>query len=232
MHKLFSPLGYAGAVVLILLGLSPQNTAVSIQNHLPTDVGAWLVSNQGRWSFVLVGFAMFLATAARRRRSVQPAVATYTADPLSLPRMTITEIAERLIDDTAWGWRQRQVLTLKTFVHDAVPDELRRVAKNGEVQFIGQRPNETNAFVINPGYWDAATFDGDRIWDKRNEFFTTTFGTNSQIGVYHLRHGRAPRKDVLAAWPNASVFLRFRVRIILWFRRARHGFPEALRERY
>ena len=156
---------------------------------------------------------------------------------LSLPKMQITEIAVYLRDQSAWGWRKREELNLKVFVQNAVPDELRRAARSGSVRFIGTNPNSAEAHEINLGYWDAATFDGDRIWDGRNEFFTTTDSimtryrsSSSGRGLYHYRFGRAPRDDVMKTWGPASVVLRMRVKATLLLRRARHGFPATMRD--
>jgi hypothetical protein len=71
--------------------------------------------------------------------------------------MSITEIAAYLRDRSAWGWKKRRELNFRTFVQDAVPDELRRAARSGEVRFIGTNPNSAEAHEISRGYWDAAT---------------------------------------------------------------------------
>jgi hypothetical protein len=152
------------------------------------------------------------------------------APALTLPTMKVIDIAEYLLDQSSWGWRQRRRLNLRQFVRDAVPDEMRRAGRGSEVRFIGTLPNSTEAKEINPGYWDAATFDEGRIWNSQNEFFTTTFGVRGNQNVYHLRFGRAPRIDVMRTWPRASLSLRSTIKALLWLRRARHGFSAVFKD--
>lgn len=151
--------------------------------------------------------------------------------------MTITEIAAYLRDESAWGWKKRRELNFRVFVQDAVPDELRRAGRSGDVRFIGTNPNSAEAQEINRGYWDAATFDDSRIWDSGNEFFTTEYSVSTRYrssppgaSLFHYRFGRAPIDDVTKTWPPASVPLRMMVKAVLWLRRARHGFPKAMRD--
>jgi hypothetical protein len=230
MQKLFSPLGYLGAIVLVWLGLTPMNVASWLQMGVNPAVSSWIASDQARWAFVLVGIgvALFVRKEGKRRRG--HAVPAMRGDPLAATTITVTEIAEYLRDKSSWGWRQRRLMTFKRFVQDAVPAELDRLARSGQVRFLGTRPNEMTAMQINIGYWDVARFDGDRIWDKRNEFFTTTPRMTFAPGLFQMRHGRAPRDEVMSAWPAASLPLRLFVLCVLWCRRARQGFPAAMRE--
>jgi hypothetical protein len=182
---------------------------------------------------ILIGasfFAVYRLGAKQRQIATIPA---YHGLALSLPTMSITEIAAYLRDKSAWGWRERRRVTLRQFVQGSVPDELRRAARNGKVRFIGTLPNAADAIEVNIGYWDHATFDDSRIWDSRNEFFTTSYGISTGVAnkrILHLRFGRAPREEVMTEWPVASLSLQWYIRAIIWFRRARYRFPYTLQE--
>jgi hypothetical protein len=72
MNRFFSPLGYIGAIVLVFLGLSPQNVADWIKLYLSIEISGWVSSDSGRWTFVILGVALFFITHARQRRQGHP----------------------------------------------------------------------------------------------------------------------------------------------------------------
>src|SRR6266446_2522303 len=148
-----------------------------------------------------------------------------TAPPSTM--MLITDIAAHLRDISEWGWRKRKELTLINFVQDEVPDELRRAARGGEVRFVGTRPDHDISEEIDLGYWDAATFDSNALWNSQYEVFTMARLAADYDRITLLRFGRAPREDVMITWPPASHLLRLYVKTLVWLRWARHGFSVA-----
>jgi hypothetical protein len=151
---------------------------------------------------------------------------------LSLPTMHVTDIAEYLLNDSAWGWRQYLALSLRRFVKDHVRDEMRRAGREYQVRYLGSPPNSDATIEIGRAYWQHATFDDSRIWDRRSRFFTRVLETGAPIhgGTQAYQHGSAPHADVQKTWPRASFFLRLWVMVRIWIRKARNGFPKYLDE--
>jgi len=180
------------------------------------------------------GAALFIwaAYAASRWHLLQTEFAEDPrANALTLTPMNVTEIAEYLLNKSAWGWHNRLRLTVRRFVRDQVPREMRRAGMAREVRFIGAMPNSINAVEIEPNYWRFATVDDGRVWDSRNSFFTTELSGNSpSVRLVHYQFGKAPQADVMRTWPRASLVLRTWITIRLRARRARPGFPKSLRE--
>jgi hypothetical protein len=187
---------------------------------------SWVSSDKGRWACFAAG--LFIALGMYRShltRLEKRAEEAHKQRPpaLSLPTTQITDIAVYLRDRSAWGWRKQKELNIKNFVQDAVPDELRRGGRSGEVRYIGAPSDDTISQEINPGYWGTAEFDPARIWDDRNWSFTI-----ARLGSAYIldkRFVRAPREDVMRTWPPASLALRLYVQFILWWRRVRRGLP-------
>jgi hypothetical protein len=233
-QKFFSPLGYIGAAILALIGLSPANLTQWLASHLSPEAASWISGDRGRWAFVVISVLILGGTFRRHLARIERQSQTkYEQRPpaLSSTTMSITEVAVYLRDRSAWGWRKRKELNFRAFVQDAVPDELRRVARSGEVRFIGTHPIDMQAQEINCGYWDGAIFDGDRIWDEQTEYFTLNRGTSLARTLPHLRFSRSPREDVMRMWSPASLALRLQVKGVLWLRWARYGFPAAMMEK-
>jgi hypothetical protein len=225
-QKFFSPAGYVGAVILALLGLAPVNATQWIASHISPEVVSLVSGDKGRWCFTVIAFLVLWDQRRRHlgRIEKQAEEARKERPPaLSLPNMAITDIAIYLRDRSAWGWRKRKELNITNFVQDAVPDELRRAGRSGEVRYIGAPSDDTISQEINPGYWGTAEFDPAKIWDDRNWSFTVV-----RLGSAYLldkRFVRAPREDVMRTWPTASLALRLYVQSILWWRRVRRGLP-------
>jgi hypothetical protein len=160
-QKFFSPLGYIGAVILALIGLSPANVTQWLESQFSPETASWILGDKGRWAFVIISVLVLAGTfrghLSRIERQSQ-AKHEQRAPALSSPTMSITNIAAYLRDQSAWGWRKRGELNFRSFVQDAVPDELRRAARSGEVRFIGTLPNEVASHGINIGYWDTGNF--------------------------------------------------------------------------
>jgi hypothetical protein len=90
LQKLFSPLGYIGGVILVLLGLSPAQVGEWLAGHIPAGLASWIGGNQGRWAFVLSGSLLFVcARYWRSRRDRELIVAVLTAE--MLPTLPIPE---------------------------------------------------------------------------------------------------------------------------------------------
>jgi hypothetical protein len=84
LQKLFSPLGYIGAIVLAILGLDPGHVSQWLTNHMPPEVSTWIKGDQARWTFVLAAILLFGGTEWRRRRVNASAIAS-VALPTGLP---------------------------------------------------------------------------------------------------------------------------------------------------
>src|SRR6266581_1109996 len=190
---------------------------MSIYEHftgksVPINVFSWSIA-------IFFVTACFLSWREQYKENVS--LKAQERDALTLPPMQITEIAEYVLNESGWGWKKKLELTLRKYVKDSVAAELRRAGTDYAVRFIGTLPNTLQAVEIDRTYWRAATMDDTRIWDRRNEFFTTTFGARSVYGgVQHYRYGCAPRADVIRTWSRASVFLRIWVTLRIWFRKA------------
>jgi hypothetical protein len=150
--------------------------------------------------------------------------------PSSLRQMSVTTIAEYLANESRWGWGQYLLLSLRSFVRDEVPHELRRAARAGEVRFLGSVPNSNVVTEIGRPYWKNATFNKDKIWDSRTNFFSEVLSSATPIrdGSINYQHGSAPQSDVLETWPRASFLFRGYVRARLFFKRMLQGFPAYL----
>ena len=226
LQKLFSPLGYIGAVILASLGLAPVNATQWLASHVSSEAISWVPSEKGRLAFLAAGVLIFVGMyrnhLARLEKQAEEAH-KQRLPALSLPTTQVTDIAVYLRDRSAWGWRKRKELNIKNFVQDAVPDELRRAGCSGEVRYIGAPSDDTISQEINPGYWGTAEFDPAKIWDDRNWSFTVV-----RLGSAYIldkRFVRAPREDVMRTWPPASLALRLYVQSILWWRHVRRGLP-------
>ena len=177
------------------LGFGPGRWAEMLVGIEPTIYG--------RAVFIGLGALVALFTFWPRRIATEARVDT--TSPLSLPPMTVTEIAEYLREQSEWGWRQYAKLNFKRFVQDVVPSEMRRAAQSHEVRFIGTPPNSAEALIIDPTYWQYAFFDERRIWDRRNRFFTSFPSANMSVpGLQNYQFGKAPRIDVMRTWPRAT----------------------------
>jgi hypothetical protein len=138
--------------------------------------------------------------------------------------MSAWDIAEYLLNKSAWGWRNYSELNFWEFVKNAVPEEMRRSGFAAEVRYIGTRPNEQTAEEIDRTYWNFATIDDGRIWDRRNNFFSVQRGNltaSVRGGVIHYQFGAAPRIDVLKTWPSASITMKMRLSLRVWLRHKR-----------
>ena len=155
------------------------------------------------------------------------------ANPLSLPTMSVSSIAEYLLNESRWGWENYLRLSLRKFVRDHVSDEMRRAGRAYQVRYIGSPPNSDATVEIGRAYWQYATIDQDRVWDARNRFFTTILPSGAPIygGSFNYQHGSAPNIDVFQTWPRASAFYRSWVTARIWLRKARYRFPRYLDER-
>jgi hypothetical protein len=60
LQKLFSPLGYIGAVILASLGLAPVNATQWLASHISSEAISWVPSEKGRLAFLAAGVLIFL----------------------------------------------------------------------------------------------------------------------------------------------------------------------------
>jgi hypothetical protein len=137
--------------------------------------------------------------------------------------MSAWDTAEYLLNKSAWGWRTYGELNSWDFVRNGVHEEMRRAGFAAEVRYIGTRPNEQTAEEIDRTYWNFATIDDGRIWDRRNNFFSVQRGNltpSVRGGVLHYQFGAAPRIDVLKTWPPASITMKMRLGRV-WLRHKR-----------
>jgi hypothetical protein len=172
------------------------------------------------WAFLPLTIWLLVAY-VRRWSAFQDQIELPRAPPLSLTAMSAWDIAQYLLTKSAWGWRTYSELNLREFVKDAVPEEMRRAGRAAEVRYTGTRPNEQTVEEIDRTYWNFATIDDGRIWDRRNNFFTVQRGslTPSVRGaVIHYQYGAAPRIDVLKTWPPASITMKMRLGFRVWLR--------------
>jgi hypothetical protein len=125
-------------------------------------------------------------------------------DTIQLPKMKITAISEYILNESVWAWDSYARLNLWEIVKSSVASEMTRAGRDYQVRFMGTRTNDDIQSVIDTPYWQAASIDGDRIWDERNQFFTTErLGYAGSVRKYRL--GSAPRIDVHRTWPRASI---------------------------
>jgi hypothetical protein len=201
-----------------------------LYGHLLADlvtahVDAWFGLPVGRLTAMLAPYlipgavAVFLVYAAYRVAYWGLERTVFADDPhasaLQLPSMNVTEIAEYLRDQSVWGRRTYAHLNDNQFVQDAVPAEMKRAALSGEMRFIGTPPNKGTSEEIDPTYWRFASFEGDRIWDSRNNFFTTVLSPSPSVpNLFSYQFGKAPYVDVIHTWPCAS--LTRKTRALLW----------------
>jgi hypothetical protein len=227
LQRLFNPLAYIGGTILALLGLAPVNATQWLTSHLSPDAVSWVSSDRGRWAFVFIAVVIYGNMWRRHltRMEVQAAEARKQRPPALLsPLMSITDIAAYLRDRSSWGWMKLRELKVKSFVGNDIPDELRRAARSGEVRFIGTGNNDGLPEEIAFSFWDSAMFDRNGLWSIQYETFTMPHLARHE-NVMRYRFGRAPQDDVLQIWPPASLWLRIRVRIFLWFWRIRRRIP-------
>jgi hypothetical protein len=169
------------------------------------------------------GFAALILYAAYRVSYLRLSKTIFAEDPhapaLTLSLMTVTEIAEYLLDQSVWGWQTYAQVNDKIFVRDMVPDEMRRAGQTRDVRFIGTAPNVATAVEIDLTYWQYAFFDEKRIWDRQNNIFTTVSYSYPLIpGVGNYQFGNAPRVDVIRTWPRASMLRKVLTKIFLFLK--------------
>jgi hypothetical protein len=87
LQKLFNPLGYAGGVILVLLGISPADVAGWLARHALVELQAWILSEEGRWAFLFLGCLLFIATERRRRRRLEETAAPSSCSTPSTRRL-------------------------------------------------------------------------------------------------------------------------------------------------
>lgn len=129
------------------------------------------------WAFLPLTIWLLVAY-VRRWSAFQDQIELARAPPLSLTPMSAWDIAEYLLNKSAWGWRTYGELNFRELVRNAVPEEMRRAGFAAEVRYIGTRPNEQTAEEIDRTYWNFATIDDGRIWDRRNDFLVCNAGTS------------------------------------------------------
>jgi hypothetical protein len=226
LQKLFSPIGYIGAVILAILGLGPVNATQWLASHISPEAASWLSSDKGRWTFVaaglLISLGMYRNHLGRLEKQAEEA-RKQRLPALSLPMMSIVDIATYLRDRSAWGWKRQAQLNFKLSIQDEMLDELRRAARCGEVRFVGTSHVHSKPQEISLGYWDAAIFDRNALWDSEYEPFTRARLASDYGEIMLFRFGRAPREDVIRTWPRASYWLQLQAKVRLCLRRARHA---------
>jgi hypothetical protein len=175
------------------------------------------------WAFLPLTIWLLVAY-VRRWSAFQDQIELPRAPPLSLTPMSAWDIAEYLLNKSVWGWHTYGELNFWKFVRNAVAEEMRRAGLAAEVRYIGTRPNEQTAEEINRTYWNFATIDDGRIWDRRNNFFSVQRGDltpSVRGGVIHYQFGAAPRIDVLKTWPPASITMKMGLGLRVWLRQKR-----------
>jgi hypothetical protein len=70
-QKFFSPLGYIGAVILVLIGLSPASVTQWLELHLSPEAISWISGDKARWAFVLGAGLLFAGTVYKNRANRQ-----------------------------------------------------------------------------------------------------------------------------------------------------------------
>ena len=95
-QKFFNPYAYIGAIILMILGLSPTSVTEWLASHISPDLVSFVSGDKGRWTFV--AFAALLLLEAQRRhhnemRKKFDATLKERAPALSSPMMPITDIA-------------------------------------------------------------------------------------------------------------------------------------------
>jgi len=209
-QKLFSPIGWIGGLILAFLGLAPASVTQWLASHISEDTAAWIASDKGRWSFAVTAAFVLFTTQRRHHNRLEKQTqeeGERRSPTLTLPTMPIKEVAEYLRDESAWGWRQRRKgNTPNGSFREAVSDEIRRAASNKEVRLIATRQNSRQSIELDPAFWEDAKPDPDRIWDERNEVWLARLPDAPYFETFRL--GRAPRADIIKAWPSATRWLR------------------------
>jgi hypothetical protein len=174
-----------------------------VHNQSPTALGLFFG--------LLVGTVIIPAAWTRYSLHLD-AIEAKGIDAAALPLMTVTDIAEYIRDKSAWGWRKRLELNFDELVTFQIPEEMRRAGASAEVRYLGTPPNMLSSIQLDRTYSRAATIDEKRVWDSRNQFFTTEWGASGTDRVQNYRAGAAPRYDVMRTWPSASMWLRAYIR--------------------
>lgn len=218
--KAFAGRIFAAAVLayLVFIGFGPDHWVQALTTTNPLETSLLIVRIVALLAALIPIFLLFwipAITAVKQARLVED----YRNSPTTLTPMMVTDIAEYVRDQSAWGWKEYARLNFWRFVQDQVPAEMTRAAAAGQVRFIGTPPNQTTEDLLTTSHWRYAGIDGSRIWDRRNEFFTNTPNVRSSLfnNLPHHRFGKAPRIDVMRAWPRASIFLKCKaVAFVRW----------------
>jgi hypothetical protein len=192
-----------------------------------TSFDVWMIDHAAYPSVLAIdmslGFATFLGVFVVRRLfqhfdAMEAREKDFPA--LLLPTMNIIDVAEYIEDGSAWGHHRLLRLCAGPSLDESVAAEIRRAALVGAIRVIGTPTNLASEVVIDRRYWEDATVDEGRIWDRRNNFFTIPLaaGEYAPAGTKY-QHGRIPVADVMKEWPPASKFLRMRVALMIRLRR-------------
>src|SRR6266446_4084911 len=114
-------------LVGFLFGMSAQRVSAVLSPYIIPGGGALLI--------VLATFQLALLYVRHTEFAEDP-----KANALTLTPMHVTDIAEHLLDRSAWGWRERLRLTLKSSVKGEVAREMTRAGRDFDVRFIGTPP--------------------------------------------------------------------------------------------
>jgi hypothetical protein len=209
------------------LGLPPISANWQWSTNWLTNFDLWIIDHAAYPSVLAIDMSLAFATllgvvVVRRLFQHFDAMEAREKDfpALLLPTMPIVDVAEYIEDRSAWGHQRLLRLVARPSLDESVAAEIRRAALLGSIRVIGTPTNLASEVVIDRRYWEDATIDEGRIWDRRNNFFTIPLavGEYASAGAKY-QHGRIPVADVMKMWPAASKFLRLRVALMIRLRR-------------
>jgi hypothetical protein len=102
------------------------------------DLVSALRSIDYAWALLPITTWLFVAY-VRRWQATDEQLEAPRPPAMSLATMHITEIAEYVLDHSAWGGRKRGELNLRSMVLELVPAEMRRAGKDCHVRLCVQR---------------------------------------------------------------------------------------------
>jgi hypothetical protein len=220
--------GIAVAAFILVFGVTPGAQFAEWWRLFNDAPPAWLMGWQGRLLVVAVGLSVIAAILLYRQHQIAAlekdrGFGTPRSPVRSLHVMSISDIAIYVRDESAWAWQERLRLTFPSALNGSVPMEITRAAKAYQVRFVGCEPNSLDEVEIPRSYWQAATIDRVRVWDKRNAFFTVSISGLHGTRVVHYQHGFAPTIEVMQTWPQVSLFYKPYVKMRLKWRAWRYG---------
>jgi hypothetical protein len=225
--RLICTLCLAATSLVAWFGLPPTSTNWQWSTNWLTSFDVWMIDHAAYPSVLAIdlslGFATLLTVVVVRRLfqhfdAMEAREKDFPA--LLLPTMPIIDVAEYIEDRSAWGHHRLLRLVARPSLDESVAAEIRRAALLGSIRVIGTPTNLASEVVIDRRYWEEATIDEGRIWDRRNNFFTIPLSVGDYASAAtKYQHGRIPIADVMKVWPAASKFLRMRVALMIRLRR-------------